>query len=76
LGEQQGGRLVPDGGWFEALDRIVSRPRERRRLSRKAQRWAKRQTIDAIADRWEEVFVQAAGGAFHAGGAMVCSPAP
>jgi glycosyltransferase involved in cell wall biosynthesis len=61
LGEEQGGRLVADEGWFEALDRLVSRPREQRRLSRKAQRWAKRQTIDAVADRWEQVFAQAAG---------------
>jgi glycosyltransferase involved in cell wall biosynthesis len=62
LGEEQGGRLVSDDGWFEALDRLVSRPRERRRLARQAQRWAKRQTIDAVADRWEQVFAHAAGG--------------
>jgi glycosyltransferase involved in cell wall biosynthesis len=59
LGEEQGGRLVSDDGWFEALDRLVSRPRERRRLSRQAQKWAKRQTIDAVADRWEQVFTDA-----------------
>src|SRR5207249_1565318 len=28
LGEEQGGRLVPDDLWFEALDRLVSRRRE------------------------------------------------
>jgi glycosyltransferase involved in cell wall biosynthesis len=61
LGEEQGGRLVSDDGWLEALDRMVSRERERRRLARKAQRWAKHQTIDAAADRWEQVFTQAAG---------------
>ncbi len=61
LGEAEGGRLVPDDGWHEALDRLVSRPRERRRLARKAKRWAKRQTIDAVADRWERVFADAAG---------------
>jgi glycosyltransferase involved in cell wall biosynthesis len=60
LGEEQGGRLVPDDGWFEALDRLISRPRERKRLSRKARKWAKRQTIDATADRWEQLFAGAA----------------
>jgi glycosyltransferase involved in cell wall biosynthesis len=61
LGEDEGGRLVPDEGWFEALDRLVTHARERRKLARKAKRWAKRQTIDAVADRWERVFVDAAG---------------
>jgi glycosyltransferase involved in cell wall biosynthesis len=63
LGEEQGGRLVADDGWFEALERLVTHGRERRRLARKAQRWARRQTIDAAADRWEHVFAAAAGGA-------------
>ena len=60
LGEAQGGRLVPDGGWFEALDRLVTGRRERKRLARKAKTWAKRQTIFAVADRWERVFASAA----------------
>jgi len=60
LGEEQGGRLVADEGWFEALDRLVSRRRERKRLARNAERWARGQTIDAVADRWEQVFAQAA----------------
>jgi glycosyltransferase involved in cell wall biosynthesis len=61
LGEAQGGRLVSDDGWLDALDRLVSRSRERRRLGRKARAWAKRQTIDAVADRWEQVFAEAVG---------------
>ena len=60
LGEEQGGRLVADDAWFEELSRLVSRGRERRRLARKARKWGKRQTIDAVADRWESVFVDAA----------------
>jgi len=59
LGEQQGGRLVEDEGWFDALDRLVSRPRERRRLARRGSRWAAAHTIDATADRWEGVLRQA-----------------
>jgi glycosyltransferase involved in cell wall biosynthesis len=61
LGEKEGGRLVPDDGWFEALDRLVTRARERRRLGKKGAKWAKGQRIDAFADRWEAVFLEAAG---------------
>jgi hypothetical protein len=53
--------LVPDDAWFEALDRLVSHARERKRLARSAEAWARRQTIDAVADRWEQVFAAAAG---------------
>jgi glycosyltransferase involved in cell wall biosynthesis len=62
LGEEQGGRLVPDDGWFDALDRLVSNGRERKRLARKAKKWAKGQTIEAVADRWERLFLEAAEG--------------
>jgi hypothetical protein len=61
MGAQQGGRLVADDGWYGALERLVTKRRERRRLSRNAQRWAKGQTIDAVASRWERVFAAAAG---------------
>ena len=61
LGEDQGGRLVPDDGWFEALDRLLRKTRERKRLARKAKRWAKEQTIEGVAECWERVFAQAAG---------------
>ncbi len=67
LGEGEGGRLVPDDGWFEALDRLVSNRRERKRLARKARKWAKGQTIDAVADRWEAVFVDAASSGMRGG---------
>jgi hypothetical protein len=60
LGEEQGGRLVPDDGWFEALERLVTNRRERRRLARKARAWAKPQTVDVVAERWEETFACAA----------------
>ena len=61
LGEKQGGRLVPDDGWFEALDRLVTRDRDRRRLGRKGRAWAKRQRIDVAVEAWERVFAGAAG---------------
>jgi glycosyltransferase involved in cell wall biosynthesis len=60
LGEDNGGRVVPDDGWFDALERLATSARERRRLARKGNRWAKRQTIDAVAHRWELVFATAA----------------
>lgn len=56
LGEHEGGQLVPDDGWFEALDRLVSSGRRRRRLARRALRWAKTQTIDRLAHVWEQEF--------------------
>jgi glycosyltransferase involved in cell wall biosynthesis len=63
LGENQGGRLVDDASWFQALDRLVSSRRERKRLARSASRWAKQQTIDAVADQWETTFIAAVGSA-------------
>lgn len=63
LGEQQGGRLVADDGWFEALDHLVTHDRERRRLARRAEKWAKSQTIAAIAARWEQNFTEVAASA-------------
>jgi len=63
LGKAQGGRLVAPGDWFDALSRLVSSGRERRRLGRNAKKWARRQTIDAVADRWEAVFAAAAASA-------------
>jgi glycosyltransferase involved in cell wall biosynthesis len=59
LGEAQGGRLVADASWPEALEGLVARKRDRRRLARNGLRWASEQTVDAVADRWEAVFVQA-----------------
>jgi glycosyltransferase involved in cell wall biosynthesis len=61
LGEGQGGRLVADDCWFEALDRLVVSADERRRLGQSGRAWAAAQTMDAMAHRWEQVFRQAAG---------------
>lgn len=60
LGEEQGGRLVRDDEWSQALERLVTRRRERRKLGKKGLSWAKRQTIEAVADRWEQVLTAAA----------------
>jgi glycosyltransferase involved in cell wall biosynthesis len=60
LGEDQGGRLVPDDGWVDAIDQLLSNARERKRLSKRAKSWAKRQRVETEAKRWEAVFLQAA----------------
>src|SRR5207244_6851767 len=61
LGEEQGGRLVPEDGRLDALERLVTQPGEREQLGRKGEAWARGQTIEAVADRWERVFAEAAG---------------
>jgi len=62
LGEQQGGRLVNDGDWFTAIDELVRSPRTRRRLARRALKWAKQQTIDHGVHTWESAFQATIGG--------------
>ncbi|MGN6189906.1 MAG: hypothetical protein ACTHOE_13510 [Conexibacter sp.] len=59
LGEKQGGRLVPDDGWAEAIGRLVEKPRERRKLAKRARGWGREQTISAHAERWERVLQEA-----------------
>jgi hypothetical protein len=56
LGEQQGGILVKDDEWLATIDRLIRNPRERKRLARRALKWAKRQTIDHHAGAWENAF--------------------
>lgn len=70
LGEEQGGRLVPDDGWERALDELASDRGLRVRLGRQGLRWAREQTIDQHAQRWEQTFADAIadarGAASHA----------
>jgi hypothetical protein len=61
LGEEQGGRLVGDDEWFEALNRLVSSRRDRKRMARKGARWAREQTIESLGDGWEQLLLQAVG---------------
>jgi hypothetical protein len=60
FGEDQGGRLVADDVWYEALTAMVRNHRERKRLAKRARKWAKTQTIEATADAWERHFEKAA----------------
>lgn len=59
LGEKQGGRLVPDHGWVEAIGRLVEKPRERRKLAKNARKWGRAQAISANIDLWERAIVDA-----------------
>ena len=65
LGEAQGGRLVPDDGWYEALDALVRDKSARKRLAKAGRSWAKGQTIDAAADRYEAIFQDVVERAAH-----------
>jgi hypothetical protein len=59
LGERQGGMLVKDEEWFDAIGQLIRSPRKRRRLARRALRWAKSQTVDRHAAVWEREFERA-----------------
>jgi glycosyltransferase involved in cell wall biosynthesis len=59
LGEKQGGRLVEDGQWFDALNRMVRKRRERERLSAAGHAWAKTQSIAGAFDRYEQIIGEA-----------------
>lgn len=56
LGEKQGGRLVPDDGWHEALARLVDKPRERAKLAKRAGKWVSGETLSKHARTWESRF--------------------
>jgi len=60
LGEREGGELVPDDGWHEALDRMINDGRRRRKLAKQAAKWAKGQGIERHAGLWLDAFQTAA----------------
>lgn len=59
LGTEQGGRLVGDGEWEEALRSLIRHPLRRRRLAEAARSWAATQTIETAAPLWEATFEEA-----------------
>lgn len=60
LGREEGGVLVDDGDWRDALDELIGSRRERGRLAKNAKAWAKRETIGNMAGVWEETFAEVA----------------
>jgi len=59
LGERQGGRLVPDDGWHDALARLLDKPRERAKLVKRAGKWVAGETLSKNARTWEARFEEA-----------------
>lgn len=60
MGESQGGRLVPDDGWHEAIERLVVDRRARRKLAKRGAKWAKHEHVDRHAKDWEAALRDAA----------------
>jgi hypothetical protein len=71
LGEREGGRLVPDDEWAQALERLVCEHRERDQLARRATGWGQGETIERNVERWEQVL----GDAVARAGAKRAAPA-
>jgi glycosyltransferase involved in cell wall biosynthesis len=58
-GEKQGGRLVADDDWHDALARLLDKPRERAKLTKRAGRWVAGETLTKNAATWEARFEEA-----------------
>ena len=58
-GEEQGGWLVEDEQWFDALNAILSDGKARKKLAKRGQKWAKDQTLERNAPLWVEAFEEA-----------------
>lgn len=59
LGERQGGRLVADDGWEDALERLIASARDRRRLAKRGRQWAEGKTAARNLVAWEAVLEEA-----------------
>jgi len=55
FGRDEGGELVADDEWFDALDALIGAPMERARRRRKGRKWTKREHMDQMADLWEDL---------------------
>jgi len=62
LGEHEGGRLVEDDEWFDALDELIRSRRLRAKQGKRAKAWAKRETIWNKAGVWEQLFLDTVTG--------------
>jgi glycosyltransferase involved in cell wall biosynthesis len=59
LGAREGGRLVADDGWLDALSALARDRRARKRLAKAGQKWAKGETVEVVADRYERLLNEA-----------------
>jgi len=51
--------LVADDDWLSAIDALIRNSRMRKRLAKRALRWAKTQTIDHHTYAWETALLDA-----------------
>lgn len=58
-GEEQGGWLVEDDQWFDALNALISDGKTRKKLAKRGQKWAREQTLERNAPLWIEAFEEA-----------------
>jgi glycosyltransferase involved in cell wall biosynthesis len=54
LGEKQGGRLVANDRWYEEMERLLLKPRDRKKLARRARAWGRSQAISENVGLWED----------------------
>jgi glycosyltransferase involved in cell wall biosynthesis len=59
MGEQQGGRLVADDAWAQEIGQLIEKRRLRRKLAKRARRWAREQTLERNLEKWEDVLAEA-----------------
>lgn len=59
MGEEQGGLLVEQDGWLDALEALLDDDERRRSLAERGRRWAAGQTIRAGGARWQTAFREA-----------------
>ncbi|HYV17302.1 MAG TPA: hypothetical protein VE972_14910 [Conexibacter sp.] len=59
MGESQGGLLVREGEWLEALRAVVEDRDRARALAARAREWAEGQTIRAAGSAWQAAFREA-----------------
>jgi len=59
FGEDQGGRLVADDDWFDALHALLCDGKARRKLGKRGQKWAKDQTLEGNVGEWRAALDEA-----------------
>ena len=61
MGEKQGGRLVADERWHDELLRLIDKPRERRKLAKRASKWVAGEALTANCVAWDRKLAEAVG---------------
>ncbi|HEY6780233.1 MAG TPA: hypothetical protein VI111_04720 [Thermoleophilaceae bacterium] len=61
LGVEQGGRLVTNDQWYEALRWMIVKERQRKLLAENAARWAQSRTMRRATLQWEGIFSNSVG---------------